>query len=115
MRSRNPLLLPRRFAAPTLSALLLLSLAVGRSAAQTWPATEIYLAPLQGAGATLAAGPARPLAAHPGYDNQPFFTPDGQAVLFTSERAADQTEIFRFDLASGAVTRLTDTGESEYS
>ena len=31
-----------------------------------------------------------------GYDNQPFFTPDGQSLLYTSSRD-DQTDIYRID------------------
>ncbi len=49
-----------------------------------------------------------------GYDNQPFFTPDGQSLLYTSFRD-DQTEIYRIDLAAHTHTRLTHTPESEYS
>ena len=62
---------------------------------------------------------------NPGYDNQPSFTPDGKAVLFTSVRGdrkpdpanAAQTgsDIYRHDLASGQLTQLTSTAESEYS
>ena len=81
MRTHNRPFRPRRAPATAVSALLLILLSASRATAQNWPATEIYLAPLEGAGATLAAGAARPMAAHPGYDNQPFFTPDGQGVL----------------------------------
>ena len=49
-----------------------------------------------------------------GYDNQPFFTPDGAAVLYTSGRG-EQTDVYHRDLATGATTPLTDTPESEYS
>ena len=38
----------------------------------------------------------------PGYDNQPSFTPDGAAILFTSNRGGTQTDIYRYDVGSGA-------------
>ena len=59
---------------------------------------------------------------NPGYDNQPSFTPDGKGVLFTSVRPSaapgmspGQTDIFRYDIASQSVSRVTQTPESEYS
>ncbi len=51
----------------------------------------------------------------PGYDNQPSFRPDGGAILFTSIRGGTQTDIYRYDVASGATERVTNTPESEYS
>lgn len=51
-----------------------------------------------------------------GYNNQPAFTADSKALLFSSDRAGGQMDIFRFDLASGATTNLTNTpSESEFS
>lgn len=51
-----------------------------------------------------------------GYDNQPAFTLDGRALLFTSDRAGGQTDILRYDIATGSVANLTDTpGTNEYS
>ena len=51
----------------------------------------------------------------PGYDNQPSFTPDGGAILFTSNRGATQTDIYRYEIAAATTTRVTDTPEGEYS
>ena len=50
-----------------------------------------------------------------GYDNQPHFTPDGAALLYTSARDTLQTDIYRYDIATGAVTQVTQTAASEYS
>jgi Tol biopolymer transport system component len=50
-----------------------------------------------------------------GYDNQPSVLPDGSAVLFTSNRDGDQTDIYRYDITSQALMQLTKTPESEYS
>ena len=79
------------------------------------PDTEIFLAPLStGAGAPV--GTPVNVTNSPGYDNQPSFTPDGAAILFTSIRGGGtQTDIYRYDVASAATTRVTNTPESEYS
>jgi hypothetical protein len=100
-------------------------------AAQAPPDTEIYLAPLKIANGTIAIGAPTNISNNPGYDNQPFFTPDGRAVLFTSARgpapapgaAGLQTDIYRYELpakhsealAAGRVLQVTNTPESEYS
>lgn len=109
-------------------------------AAQAPPDTEIYLAPLTIADGAIDIGPATNITNNPGYDNQPFFTPDGRAVLFTSVRGGHstglgtgpsiglgtggtQTDIYRYELpikhsdglAAGRVLQVTNTPESEYS
>ena len=93
-------------------ALALASLAL--SAQQAPPATEVYLAPVH-AGSTPQIGAWVNISNDPDYDNQPSFLPDNSAVLFTSRRDGKQTDIYRYDLASKAVTQLTHTAESEYS
>ncbi|MGH9144889.1 MAG: hypothetical protein ACRD2I_27435 [Vicinamibacterales bacterium] len=77
------------------------------------PDTEIYLAALAPGG---RIGRPANITNSPGYDNQPAFTPDGRALLFTSMRGgATQTDIYRYDIASGRTTQVTRTLESEYS
>jgi WD40 repeat protein len=49
-----------------------------------------------------------------GYNNQPFFMPDGHSILYTSIRDK-QADIYRYDIQTGATTRVTNTPESEYS
>jgi dipeptidyl aminopeptidase/acylaminoacyl peptidase len=79
------------------------------------PDTEIFLAPLSPGASTVVGAPIN-ISRSPGYDNQPSFTPDGSAILFTSIRGGGtQTDIYRYDVGSGATTRLTTTAESEYS
>ncbi|HEV7903940.1 MAG TPA: hypothetical protein VGO96_08875 [Pyrinomonadaceae bacterium] len=50
-----------------------------------------------------------------GYDNQPSFLPDGESLLYTSQREGNQTDIYRYDFKTGQSTRLTNTAEGEYS
>lgn len=85
------------------------------------PSTDVFVAPLKVSGASVTVGSPVNISSSPGYDNQPSFTPDGAAVLFTSVRGdAKQSEIYRYDFGAGAspagtLTRLTETAESEYS
>ncbi len=94
-------------------ALLALCLALAPAAAlrAQSPATDVFVA-------SIDDGPAfagwRNVTARPGYDNQPGFAPDGDALLYTSQRDG-QTDIYRYELASGRTTRVTSTPESEYS
>jgi len=50
----------------------------------------------------------------PGYDNQPSFTPDGKAILYTSIREG-QADIWMYDIDAGSNSAVTTTPESEYS
>jgi dipeptidyl aminopeptidase/acylaminoacyl peptidase len=109
--------------------LMAAALLAAQAAAPTAPArpsTDVFVAPLKVSGATVTVGAPVNISNSPGYDNQPSFTPDGAALLFTSVRGdAKQSEIYRYDFgasasgagASGAgkLTRLTETAESEYS
>jgi hypothetical protein len=89
----------------------------GAQAAQAPPATDIFLAPL-----SITSTDGRPVIGkpvnvtnRPGYDNQPAFTPDSKGILFTSIHEDGQSDIYRYDLGTKAVARVTSTPESEYS
>ena len=79
------------------------------------PDTEIYLAPLRLRDGWVAIGTPRNITNRAGYDNQPMFTRDGRAILYTSRIDDRQTDIFRYDLRAGKSSRVTNTPESEYS
>jgi Tol biopolymer transport system component len=52
----------------------------------------------------------------PGYDNQPFFLPDGSAFWYTVIDDAGQADIWRYDLETRTASQVTrTTPESEYS
>jgi hypothetical protein len=91
---------------------LLLSSAGVRAQSQD---TDIYLAPLRLREGWVAMGAPRNITERVGYDNQPYFTTDGRAILYTARIDDKQTDIFRYDLRTGKTTRLTNTPESEYS
>ena len=51
-----------------------------------------------------------------GYDSQPAFTHDSQALLFSSDREAEQVDLFRYQISSGEFTNLTNTPkQNEFS
>ncbi|MDZ4673806.1 MAG: TfoX/Sxy family protein [Gemmatimonadota bacterium] len=77
--------------------------------------TDIFMAPLSRAGERLIVGTPTNATARPGYDNQPAFTPDGAAILFSSARPGGQTDILRYNLASRRTEPVTRTPENEYS
>ena len=84
-------------------------------AAQGPPATDIFLAPLSIQNGKPVVGTPANFTNRTGYDNQPSFTPDSRSILFTSTHEDAQSDIYRYDLASRSITRVTATPESEYS
>ena len=92
-----------------------LALATGAGAAfaqAVTPVANIFLADLD-----LKAGTAskvRNIVPHKGYNNQPAFMPDGSAILFVSDRTGS-TDVYRYDVRSGATTQVTATKDAEFS
>jgi hypothetical protein len=101
---------------------LIVALQAGQGAP---PDTEVFLAPLSTRGGVIEIGKPVNVSNNPGYDNQPSFTPDGRALLFTSVRggrkpdpsnsAATGSDIYRYGIAKQVLGQLTDTPEAEYS
>lgn len=82
---------------------------------QAPPDTEIYLASFSQDASGVHLGLPVDITNNPGYDNQPFFTPDSRAILFTSMRDGKQTDIYRYTVATKQISQVTHTPESEYS
>jgi len=78
------------------------------------PDNEIHLFELNHDqdGYSLTAG--KNISNSPGYDNQPFFTPDN-TILFASIRDGKQTDIYEYILKTGKTRQITDTEFMEYS
>ncbi len=79
------------------------------------PEPDIFIADFQQKDGNWIVGRPANLTNRKGYDNQPFFLPDGKSLLFTSVREDEQADIYRIDLSSKEVTRVTETKESEFS
>jgi hypothetical protein len=102
---------------------LVLIASVWLQAAQ--PDTEIFLATLTIKDRSVTIGAPANVSNNPGYDNQPSFTPDGKAILFTSVRggrkpdpsnsAASGSDVYRYLIDTKQIQQVTDTPESEYS
>jgi DNA-binding beta-propeller fold protein YncE len=58
---------------------------------------------------------ARNITNSPGYDNQPYFMPDGKSLLYSSDDGFGQTDIYRYFIQGQNERRLTFTPNSEYS
>ena len=78
-------------------------------------ATDIYVAELRVARRKVSVATPVNATARPGYDNQPFFLPDGRSFLYTSVHEDGQADIYRHDLEQHTSVRVTATRESEYS
>ena len=80
------------------------------------PDTDVWVATLVEEGDSLALREVRNVTERPGYDNQPAFLPDGDAILYTAIDEAGQADTWRWDWASAAVQQVTRSApESEYS
>ena len=102
----------------TAVAVLLAAVPVQRAAAQRVPGTDVYLAGLEVTDRSptgIAVLSPENITRRAGYDNQPAFMADEGAVFFTSIRQDGQADIYRYDIASKRITRVTSTPESEYS
>ncbi len=97
-----------------LSILLLLSILAVNAFAQP-PGSEIYLFHFRLDDDNFYISNADNITESPGYDNQPFFTPDGESILYASADGFGQTDIFKYNLKSRSERRLTFSPESEYS
>lgn len=80
------------------------------------PSTDIWLGTLSTSGGDYEVSELRNVTNRDGYDNQPSFSPDGAALYYASAVDSTQTEIFRYDIASGAIDQVTHTTDaSEFS
>jgi dipeptidyl aminopeptidase/acylaminoacyl peptidase len=79
------------------------------------PATDIYELAFDGTIDKLREAKPQPITAERGYENQPFFTPDGEAIWFTANRDGKQTDIYEFNRKTRRVRSLVATPEGEYS
>jgi WD40 repeat protein len=93
---------------------LLLAASIAVFMQQAPPSTDIYLVEMKGGLESLEDAKPHPVAVEKGYDNQPSFTPDGRAILFTANRDGKQMDIYEHT-RGGATKQLIATPEGEYS
>jgi len=97
--------------------LLLLDLQTPQPSAPAPPpaGTDIYELVFDGTTDGLRRAKVQPVVTERGYDNQPFYTPDGKSILFTTIRDGKQTDIYEFDRTARQAKPLITTPEGEYS
>ena len=87
--------------------------------AQTPPGTDILIGHLGMEKGKLSVTKVANITDREGYDNQPFFLPDGQHLFYTSAITDDtgksQTDSIMYNLSTGERVNLTESAESEYS
>lgn len=76
--------------------------------------TDIFLIKIKSDGEKLIFANPVKINKTEGYNNQPFFHPDGASVFYSSE-VGSNTDIYRYNIETGKTTRLTETPDSEYS
>jgi hypothetical protein len=90
------------------------SLLVG-SSVYAQQGTDIYLFDFKIDKDQFSLSNARNITNSPGYDNQPYFLPNGESLLYASDDGFGQTDIYRYNLAARSERRMTFTPGSEYS
>lgn len=98
--------------------LLLSTLAVAASqpaALRPQTATDLHLFAMPDGLDSLKTATPVPVAVARGYENQPFFDPDGRRLLYTANLDGKQTDIYEYDRVTRATRQLTRTPEGEYS
>lgn len=79
------------------------------------PNTDIYLAKLKNKHGKITVSDTENITHRPGYDNQPYFTPDGKGLAYVSYR--ENAEIFVYNLTSKKANEFSDpkSGTNVYS
>jgi len=55
------------------------------------------------------------ISSRKGYDNQPSFTEDNKGIYFVSNKVANQTDVFMYNIKNKTLNPVFQTRESEYS
>ena len=79
------------------------------------PETDIFLSTITKNSTNFSFSKPENITDHKGYDNQPYFTPDGKKILYVSVNDTSQSEIYSYDIQAKISKQFTDTRESEYS
>lgn len=82
--------------------------------APAYPLTDIFVADMEFSDGNWKVGAAVNITHRPAYDNQPFFSVDGEQFFYTSERNG-QTDLFLWNLETNESRRITNSTESEFS
>jgi WD40-like Beta Propeller Repeat len=79
-----------------------------------YPDTEIYVADMKMSNDSTYFRVPQNITNHPGYDNQPCFSPNGASLYYVSLNG-EQTDVMRYSFHSRKAATVTRTPESEFS
>src|SRR5678816_481498 len=102
MRTTRNFLLPLAFLLP------------GLCQAQ-YPDTEIFVADMKMTKDSTYFGTPQNVTNHPGYDNQPCFSPNESSLYFVSSTDDKQTDVMRYSFLTKKAATVTRSPESEFS
>lgn len=84
-----------------------------------YPTTDIYMLKMKPQKKQIKLSHLTKISDNEGYDNQPYFTPDGKDILFVSEvKGQKQTDVYQYHIGKmgkNKVNQVTNTPESEFS
>lgn len=96
--------------------LILAGSIISLAVAAQLPDTDIFLSQVSKSGDNYTFSSPVNMTKRKGYDNQPSFTPDGNAFYFVSiNQDTTQSDVYKADLIERKVSRVSATKESEYS
>jgi Tol biopolymer transport system component len=78
------------------------------------PETDIFLCSIKKDSTNYIFSKPENITNRPGYENQPYFTPDGNKILYVVADS-QQTDIFSYNIQAEINLQFTETAESEYS
>jgi len=93
---------------------LTLSTGCGAEKALSSESTDLFYVEMWSDEGLVRLGDSRNVTNRQGYDNQPSYSADGRSVLYVS-REGRSSDIYRYDLETEQTSRLTSTGDREYS
>ncbi len=79
------------------------------------PDTDIFIASLNKEAGNWKFSEAENITKRIGYDNQPYFSPDGQNMFFVQVADSTQSDIYSYSLKNKLTKNVTSSPESEYS
>jgi Tol biopolymer transport system component len=94
--------------------ILYLFFVIGNVQAQL-PETDIFVCDMKEKGGKYQFSKPENITHRQGYDNQPYFMPDGKSMLFVAVPDTTQADIFSYDFKTKKIAAVTNTKESEYS
>ena len=79
------------------------------------PETDIFICDMKMKDGKFEFSRPENITHRPGYDNQPYFMPDGKSLLYVAVPDTTQADIYSYDFKSRKTAAVTKTAESEYS